>query len=78
MRCCACVGVRPPRSHPAALSAHVCTAAPCKTFETGIRKTVQWYLDNQDWVAAVQSGAYRDWIDHNYKDRTGEAGAAKA
>ena len=39
---------------------------PAETFETGIRKTVQWYLDNQDWVANVTSGAYRDWLDKQY------------
>ena len=39
---------------------------PAETFETGIRKTVQWYLDNQDWVAHVTSGAYRDWINQHY------------
>ncbi|MBX3630397.1 MAG: dTDP-glucose 4,6-dehydratase [Nitrosomonas sp.] len=39
---------------------------PRETFETGICKTVQWYLDNQDWVASVQTGAYRDWIESNY------------
>ena len=39
---------------------------PAETFETGIRKTVQWYLDNPDWVARVQSGAYRDWIGKQY------------
>lgn len=39
---------------------------PAETFATGIRKTVQWYLDNADWVAAVQSGAYRDWIGKQY------------
>ena len=39
---------------------------PDETFETGIRKTVRWYLDNQDWVASVQTGAYRDWIEKNY------------
>ncbi len=39
---------------------------PAETFATGIRKTVQWYLDNPDWVAAVQSGAYRDWIGKQY------------
>lgn len=44
---------------------------PAETFETGIRKTVRWYLDNQDWVANVQSGAYREWIEHNYQDRKG-------
>jgi dTDP-glucose 4,6-dehydratase len=44
---------------------------PAETFETGIRKTVQWYLDNQDWVANVQSGAYRDWVEKNYTGRAG-------
>ena len=39
---------------------------PAETFETGIRKTVQWYLDNPDWVAQVQSGAYRDWVATQY------------
>ena len=41
---------------------------PKETFETGIRKTVQWYLDNQDWVQNVQSGAYRDWIKQQYAE----------
>lgn len=39
---------------------------PEETFETGIRKTVQWYLDNQDWVANVQSGEYKMWLNKNY------------
>ena len=39
---------------------------PAETFATGIRKTVQWYLDNQDWVANVQSGGYRDWLTKQY------------
>ena len=39
---------------------------PTETFETGIRKTVQWYLDNQAWVANVSSGAYRNWIEKQY------------
>ena len=39
---------------------------PAETFETGIRKTVQWYLENQDWVANVQSGGYREWLDKHY------------
>lgn len=39
---------------------------PAETFETGIRKTVRWYLDNQDWVQKVTSGAYRDWIGKQY------------
>lgn len=42
---------------------------PAETFETGIRKTVQWYLDHPDWVAEVQSGAYREWVDANYNKR---------
>ena len=40
---------------------------PAETFETGIRKTVAWYLDNTEWVAHVQSGAYRDWVTKQYK-----------
>ena len=43
---------------------------PAETFETGIRKTVQWYLDNQDWVNDVQSGSYRQWLEKNYTERT--------
>ncbi|MGJ0515802.1 MAG: dTDP-glucose 4,6-dehydratase [Methylomicrobium sp.] len=39
---------------------------PDETFESGIRKTVQWYLDNQNWVNNVASGAYRDWINKQY------------
>lgn len=39
---------------------------PAETFETGIRKTVQWYLDNPEWVAQVQSGSYRDWVQTQY------------
>ena len=42
---------------------------PAETFETGIRKTVQWYLDNQDWVSNVQSGNYRQWVEKNYAGR---------
>jgi dTDP-glucose 4,6-dehydratase len=39
---------------------------PAETFETGIRKTVAWYLDNAEWVAHVQSGAYREWVSKQY------------
>ena len=39
---------------------------PAETFETGIRKTVQWYLENPMWVANVQSGAYRAWVQKQY------------
>jgi dTDP-glucose 4,6-dehydratase len=42
---------------------------PAETFETGLRKTVQWYLDHPDWVANVQSGAYRDWVNRQYGHR---------
>ena len=42
---------------------------PVETFESGIRKTIAWYLDHQDWVAHVQSGAYREWVDRNYGQR---------
>lgn len=43
---------------------------PAETFETGIRKTVSWYLDNQSWLSSVQSGAYREWIEKNNDRRT--------
>ena len=39
---------------------------PAETFETGIRKTVRWYLDNQDWVLNVASGSYRNWMEKQY------------
>ena len=39
---------------------------PQETFETGLRKTVQWYLDHADWVANVTSGNYRQWVDLHY------------
>jgi dTDP-glucose 4,6-dehydratase len=39
---------------------------PAETFETGIRKTVQWYLDNPDWVDNVTSGAYQHWVGKQY------------
>jgi dTDP-glucose 4,6-dehydratase len=44
---------------------------PAETFDTGIRKTVRWYLDHADWVARVQSGAYREWVAANYSERAG-------
>jgi len=40
---------------------------PDETFETGIRKTVQWYLDHQDWVSHVQSGEYKNWLTKQYQ-----------
>lgn len=42
---------------------------PEETFESGIRKTVQWYLDNQKWVDNIKSGAYKSWVEQNYGDR---------
>jgi dTDP-glucose 4,6-dehydratase len=42
---------------------------PQETFETGIRKTVEWYLANQDWVEGVTSGAYRQWLGKQYGEK---------
>lgn len=42
---------------------------PAETFDTGIRKTVQWYLDHAEWTANVTSGAYRQWLERNYETR---------
>lgn len=42
---------------------------PQETFESGIRKTVEWYLHNPEWVAHVKSGSYQQWLDKNYADR---------
>jgi dTDP-glucose 4,6-dehydratase len=39
---------------------------PAESFESGIRKTVRWYLDHPDWVTEVTSGAYRQWVDMQY------------
>jgi dTDP-glucose 4,6-dehydratase len=43
---------------------------PTETFQTGLRKTVAWYLDNAAWVERVQTGAYREWVSANYERRT--------
>ena len=48
---------------------------PAETFETGIRKTLQWYLENSDWVTNVQSGAYLTWIEKHYRGRVDEDSA---
>jgi len=42
---------------------------PAQKFETGLRKTVRWYLDNTAWIDSVRTGAYRDWIAKNYAER---------
>jgi dTDP-glucose 4,6-dehydratase len=46
---------------------HLLGWRPAETFDTGIRKTVQWYLDNPRWVDGVVSGSYRDWLQKQYK-----------
>ncbi len=43
-----------------------CGWVPAETFESGMRKTVRWYLDNEAWVNGVRTGAYRDWLDTHY------------
>jgi dTDP-glucose 4,6-dehydratase len=43
---------------------------PAETFESGLRKTVRWYLDNGAWVERVQNGAYREWVSANYGQRS--------
>jgi dTDP-glucose 4,6-dehydratase len=61
---------RPGHDRRYAIDAHKLEAElgwkPAETFETGIRKTVQWYLANPQWVSNVQSGAYRDWVNKQY------------
>jgi dTDP-glucose 4,6-dehydratase len=47
---------------------------PAETFDTGIRKTVQWYLDNMGWVENVASGEYRKWLDAQYGERGAVSG----
>jgi dTDP-glucose 4,6-dehydratase len=42
---------------------------PAETFDTGIRKTVLWYLENQEWVRDIQSGDYLKWVEKNYENR---------
>ena len=42
---------------------------PAETFETGIQKTVTWYLAHQDWVNNVTSGEYKNWVNKNYQER---------
>ena len=43
---------------------------PDEQFESGLRKTVRWYLDHASWVDSVRTGAYREWIEKNYSERT--------
>ena len=62
---------RPGHDRRYAIDAHKLEAElgwkPAETFESGIRKTVEWYLANPEWVAHVQSGAYREWVQKQYK-----------
>lgn len=52
--------------------------SPQESFETGLRKTVEWYLTNTEWVDHVTSGAYQHWMEQNYGSReTAAAGSAK-
>jgi dTDP-glucose 4,6-dehydratase len=49
-----------------------------ESFETGLRKTVQWYLDNAAWIEDVTSGAYKQWIEKNYGTRDAKEGGKEA
>jgi dTDP-glucose 4,6-dehydratase len=64
---------RPGHDHRYAIDAgkiaHELGWKPLETFETGLRKTVEWYLTNPDWVNAVISGEYQNWIQQNYGER---------
>jgi dTDP-glucose 4,6-dehydratase len=42
---------------------------PSETFESGLERTVAWYLDNPEWVEGIRTGAYREWIESNYTER---------
>jgi dTDP-glucose 4,6-dehydratase len=42
---------------------------PAERFDTGLRKTIEWYLSNMEWVNGISSGAYRTWLDLNYAGR---------
>ncbi len=45
---------------------------PIESFTSGIRKTIQWYLDNQEWAARIKSGEYMTWIEEHYGQDTGD------
>ena len=64
---------RPGHDRRYAIDAHKIAAElgwkPEETFESGIRKTVEWYLTNHDWVNNVKSGAYKTWMEQNYGER---------
>jgi len=50
---------------------------PEETFETGLGKTIRWYLENPQWVESVQTGEYREWIKKNYGNRKMKSGSRK-
>ncbi len=50
---------------------------PEESFESGMRKTVEWYLTHREWVAAATVGAYQDWVNSNYGDRALDRGQTK-
>ena len=43
--------------------------SPQETFTSGLQKTIRWYLENEDWVQSVKTGAYKQWIEDNYRIR---------
>lgn len=65
---------RPGHDRRYAIDAHKISSelnwTPVETFETGLRRTVKWYLDNEQWMRDVTSGAYQHWLDQNYGGRT--------
>jgi dTDP-glucose 4,6-dehydratase len=64
---------RPGHDHRYAIDAskirRECGWEPSETFETGLRRTVAWYLENPRWIEQVRSGEYREWIEKNYAGR---------
>ncbi|MGO4530811.1 dTDP-glucose 4,6-dehydratase [Paenibacillus sp. 2TAF8] len=48
---------------------------PVHYFETGIKETIKWYLNHQEWMASVQSGTYQEYVKLQYGQRMGESGA---
>ena len=55
-----------------------CGWEPRETLESGLRKTVRWYVDNREWVEQVRSGAYREWMEVNYANRRGAAASRRS
>ena len=43
--------------------------SPAESFDSGMRRTIQWYLDHSEWITSVESGAYQRWVDTNYGAR---------